>query len=379
MASDVSKRAVRVPRVPRVPLKKWVTHSRVLLAAKTALAVGIAWLIAPLVPGVADDYPYYAPLGALVSMTPTMMGSVRTGLQTLIGLGLGIVLAGAVLVLWEPNVFTISLVVGIGMLIAGSRWLTAGGEYVPTAALFVLIIGGANADNYSIGYLVQMAVGIVVGLGVNLLVFPPLTVTTAVLRLNEFRELLARHLNEMASALQEEWPPQTEDWASRNDLLRATSDGVRTALHEADESRKANPRAQLHKHDLGGDYADLRALDAVTFYVRDMTEVLAASIWERDFPAVLPADLREPVSDVLKAVADVLLARNGGEADPDASTVADEALTMLLDRLDRLDWFDNRSDTVSSTLSAALAIAMNARRVLAALAPKSQDEPARTE
>ena len=75
MASDVSKRAVRVPRVPRVPLKKWVTHSRVLLAAKTALAVGIAWLIAPLVPGVADDYPYYAPLGALVSMTPTMMGS----------------------------------------------------------------------------------------------------------------------------------------------------------------------------------------------------------------------------------------------------------------------------------------------------------------
>ncbi|WP_160320836.1 hypothetical protein [Arthrobacter alpinus] len=44
-------------------------------------------------PGTADDYPYYAPLGALVSMSATFMGSVRVGFQTLIGLTLGILLA----------------------------------------------------------------------------------------------------------------------------------------------------------------------------------------------------------------------------------------------------------------------------------------------
>ncbi|WP_161498716.1 FUSC family protein [Microterricola pindariensis] len=361
MASAAAQRAARAIRTS---LNTWITHSRLLLAAKTALAVGLAWLIAPLVPGVADEYPYYAPLGALVSMTPTLMGSVRTGLQTVVGLGLGILLAGAVLVLWEPNVLTISLAVGIGMLIAGSRWLTVGGEYVPTAALFVLIIGGANADNYSIGYLVQMAVGIVVGLGVNLLIFPPLTVTAAVLRLNEFRELLARHLQEMSTALQEEWPPQNEEWATRDELLRTTSDAVRTALQEAEESRKANPRAQLQKRDLGLDYAQLQTLETITFHVRDMTDVLAASIWERGFAAELPDDLRAPVGEVLKAVAGALLARNGADSDPETVAVADDALTALLDRL------DERSETTSSTLSVALAIAMNARRILAALAPK---------
>jgi uncharacterized membrane protein YgaE (UPF0421/DUF939 family) len=69
-------------------------------------------------PGVADDYPYYAPLGALISMSPTLMSSVKMGVETLASLAIGIVLAGAVIVLASPNVLIISLVVGIGALVA---------------------------------------------------------------------------------------------------------------------------------------------------------------------------------------------------------------------------------------------------------------------
>ncbi|WP_427017476.1 hypothetical protein ACQCSX_02275 [Pseudarthrobacter sp. P1] len=43
-------------------LKTWtkstVTGQRLLLAAKAALAVALAWFLAPYMPGVADDYPY---------------------------------------------------------------------------------------------------------------------------------------------------------------------------------------------------------------------------------------------------------------------------------------------------------------------------------
>jgi hypothetical protein len=63
------------------------SKARILLAVKAAIAVAIAWFVAPHMPGVADEYPYYAPLGALVSMYPTLMGSVKAGLQTLAGLG----------------------------------------------------------------------------------------------------------------------------------------------------------------------------------------------------------------------------------------------------------------------------------------------------
>ena len=341
--------------------KAWLTDARLLLAAKTALAVGIAWSVAPLIPGVADDYPYYAPLGALISMSATLMGSARVGLQTLVSLAIGILLAGAVIVFAEPNVVTISLVVGLGALIAGVRWIKAGGEYVPVAALFVLIIGGPNADAYSIGYLVQMSVGIGVGLLVNVLIFPPLKVTAAVLQLEQFRELLARHLDEMAEALVESWPPQHEDWASRTDTLRQTADGVRVSLGEADESRKGNPRARIHNHDLNGDYADLYDLETVAFHVRDLTDVIAAAIWQRAYTADFPEKLREPTSDVLHAIGGVLLARNAGGDVSAAVADAEQALEAAVARL------DEPHDVSPSSLSTVASAAMSSRRILAIL------------
>ncbi|MET4637865.1 aromatic acid exporter family protein [Mycetocola sp. 2940] len=340
-------------------VKAWIAHPRLLLAAKTAIAVGLAWFLAHLVPGVADDYPYYAPLGALISVSPTLMTSVKRGAQTLAALAIGILLAGAIIIFWEPNVFSISLVVGVGVLIAGSRWLTAGGEYVAVAALFVLIIGGQDADDYSVGYLVQMAVGIAVGLGVNLLILPPLNTTSAVLRLAGFRSLLSDHLHDIGKALIETWPPVHEDWAGRSGTLTETADRVREAVTQADESRKLNPRARLHQRNLEKDYEDLADLETMTFHVRDLTQVLAAAIWESPFPAELPQDLREPLSDTIHAVADVLTLRNADEDLSEGVDAADDALRTLLERLDQ------QRDVDPSALSPTASVAMDLRRILA--------------
>ena len=343
-------------------LKSWLTHPRLLLAVKTSIAVGLAWVLAHLVPGVADDYPYYAPLGALISVSPTLMSSVKRGAQTLAALAIGILLAGAIITFSQPNVITISLVVGIGVLIAGSRWLTAGGEYVAVAALFVLIIGGQNADEYSIGYLVQMGVGIAVGLTVNLVILPPLNTTGAVLRLAQFRTLLSDHLHDIGKALVETWPPEHEDWAGRSGTLSDTASRVREAVGQADESRKLNPRARIHQRDLEQDYEDLSDLETMTFHVRDLTQVLAAAIWgERGFTAELPEVLREPLSDTLHAVADVLTLRNAGEDISEGVEAADEALRILLERL------DEQRDLEPSSLSPAATAAMDLRRILAIL------------
>jgi hypothetical protein len=342
---------------PRVA--SWLVHPRFILSIKASVAVAIAWLVAPLMPGVAEEYPYYAPLGALVSMSPTLMSSAKKGLQTLASLAIGIVLAGAVIILWSPNVVTIALVVGVGMLVAGSRWLTAGGEYVPAAALFVLIIGGPDADSYSYGYLVQMTVGITVGLLVNVAVLPPLGISTAVLRLSEFRTLLATHLDEMATALVEKWPPEHEDWADRGNLLADTAESVRRAVSHADESRKGNPRARLHQRDLENDYLDLAELETITFHVRDLTEVLAVSVWDGPISAELPPALIPPLSETLRAVAAVISARNDGDDIAAPVARADEALQLSMDRL------GEARDSDASALSTAAAVVMNLRRILA--------------
>lgn len=146
--------------------------------------MGIAWVVAQYVPGVADDYPYYAPLGALVSMYPTLMESAKSGLQTLLGLVAGIALALVVVVTVGPNWWTVPLVAGIGVLLSGTGWFGAGQEYVPMAAMFVLIIGGQNSDDYSLGYLTQMGVGVAVGIAVNLLIFPRVLTAAAAARVD---------------------------------------------------------------------------------------------------------------------------------------------------------------------------------------------------
>jgi uncharacterized membrane protein YccC len=342
-------------------LKSWLAHPRLLLAIKTSIAVGFAWLLAGLIPGAAEEYPYYAPLGAVISMSPTLMSSLKRGIQTLASLAIGILLATGVVLLSAPNVLTISVVVGVGMLIAGSRRLGTGAEYVPTAALFVLIIGGQNADEYSIGYLVQMSVGIAVGLIVNVAILPPLNFSGAALRLGEFRSQLSSHLHDIGKALVESWPPKHEDWASRSGTLVETADRVREAVAQADESRRLNPRAKLHRRNLEKDYEDLANLETVTFHVRDLTEVLAATIWERSFPADLPEVLREPLSDTIHAVADVLTLHNADEDVDDGVDAAEDALRVLLERLDK------QRDVDPSSLSPAATAAMDLRRILAIL------------
>ncbi|MCU1407020.1 MAG: hypothetical protein JWQ43_3323 [Glaciihabitans sp.] len=281
-------------------------RARVLLAAKAALAAAVAWVIAPYLPGVADAYPWYAPLGALIAMYPTVAGSVRTAVQTLIGLAIGVALGGAVVLFLPPGVGTVALVVGVGVLLSSFRRLGAGQEIIPTAAIIVLIVGGQEADMLSIGYLVQTTAGVTVGLAVNWLILPPLAVQAAVSHLSEFRSLLTRHLRDVGAALREDWPPIHENWAKQSLTFATTLATVRDAVREADDSRKGNPRAKRQSRKAHDDYDDLTALETTTFHVRDMSEVLAGSIWPGKIDLELASDLRAPLATAIDLVADVL-------------------------------------------------------------------------
>ncbi|MHA7304209.1 FUSC family protein [Arthrobacter sp. TMN-49] len=344
-------------------MRSTVTGRRVLLAAKTALAVGIAWWLAPLMPGVVDDYPYYAPFGVLVSMYPTFMGSVRTGLQTLYGLILGIILGVGVLVLGTPNVVSISLAVGAGILLAGLPRLGAGRDYIPVATLLVLIIGRSEGQAFSLGYGAQMLLGILVGLVVNVTVFPPLALDAAQAQSRRARGILIEQLDDAAAALGEPWPPSHEDWASRGRLLEDAVGEVRGAVHEAAESHRANPRARLRSRHriLSNSYADLAVLEDVTFHVRDLSEVLAGAIWEGPLDVRLRDGLREPLASCLSATADVLRAWDDGSA---GSEVFDKAAKCLV----------NLTHTVATTpafegalLGPGATVALDVRRILTAL------------
>jgi hypothetical protein len=358
---------MRSPAVRTEVARAWraaTSTGRLLLAAKTALAVGIAWAIAPHVPGVANEYPYYAPLGALVSMYPTLMGSARTGLQTLLGLGAGIVLATAVTLTTGPSWWSIPVIVGIGVILSGSGWFGAGREYVPMAALFVLIIGGQDADTYSLGYLVQMAVGVVTGLLVNVLVVPQLTSGAASARIGEFQREVAQRLREVGDAVESDAPPAHDDWILASEGLADTARAVRADLAEADESRKGNPRALLNKRDVRIDHARLEAMDQIVFHVRDISGALADTIWERPGAPRLDREITGPVRDACHAVAGVL-----DLDDPDsperhrAMGEAARRVRLLVEAVDR------RSQELGRAMGPGVLTAMHLKRVLGHLEP----------
>ncbi|PRY65910.1 aromatic acid exporter family member 1 [Glaciihabitans tibetensis] len=337
-----------------------IRHPRTLLALKTALAVGLAWSVAPHLPGSASDYPYYGPLGALISMHPTLMRSITTGLRTLAGLVIGMLLAATVIIFAEPNVVTISLVVGAGVLVAGARWLGAGSDTVPTAVLFVLIIGGPNADSYSVGYLVQMTAGILIGLAVNMLIFPPLTVGSARDQLARFRASLADQLDDMAQVLRESWPPEHEDWATRGTQLATVADDVRTALQAASDSRRINPRTRLrrNRHDLTRDYEDLAAFERITFHVRDITDVLANAVWGTEVRIDLDPEVCDVLSDAFTSISPTL--RSWDE--PTRSAALEEARSTLATVGARAQ---RAGEKPGSGMNPASVIALDLSRILA--------------
>ena len=342
------------------------TMQRLQLSAKAALAAGLAFLVAPYMPGAAAEYPYYAPLGALVSMYHNVAGSVRQGLQTLVGLAMGIGLAFLLVNVTDPSPLTVAIFMGVGVLLAGLPRLGSGRDWIPTAALLVLLVGGSNPDDFSFGYLIQMGVGVAVGITVNFLVFPPLHFNAAAASLDELRLALGTQLTDMGAALREKWPPVHEDWSRRSEELASAARSVRHLVQEADASRRANPRRRLHPRDVDLDYRNLRELERVTFHIQDMTEVLSDVIWKDGVPYSVPFTDSGPLADAMTATGQLLRSFHSEESASQlelfasAEAAVEACMAATAER-----------DPDEGTVTASESILLSLHRILRAVKPAS--------
>lgn len=304
------------------------TQPRLLHAAKAAGAAALAWFVARHVPGVASEYPYYAPLGAVIAMQTTVWAGLRSGIQTLVGIALGIGVAGFTMWIGDPGILAVALAVGIGVLVGGFRVLGEGSSWVSTAALFVLLVGGAHAEGYSLGYLVQMAVGVVVGLLVNFLVFPPLHFWDAEHRIDAVNGVLADHLDGLAAVLRE-GKRDVAAWDRQQDRLDRAIADVRSRVSIAHESRKVNPRGALRgsRLRLEQDGARFRALERVAWYTTDLTELVARSGPVAEGLGRPSPEFAEPLAKALDQIACVIR----GECPEDEADLAIAEVERALD------------------------------------------------
>ncbi|WP_224786095.1 aromatic acid exporter family protein [Microbacterium caowuchunii] len=336
---------------------------RLVLAAKTAVAAAIAWYLAPWVPFADADYSYYAPLGVLVSTYSTLADSARSGAQTLLGLAMGIALGFGgitVVALGGPGVVAVGLVVGVGVALGGIRALGAGREWIAMAGLFVLLLGGRDADGFSSSYLVTMAFGVVVGVTVNLLVFPPLYVQRASVRLSALRDEVAARMREMADAVAG-GSIDSDELQQAMEELSATVGQVAVEVREGDRSRRGNPRGRRHREDQDRNTQRMRALERTAFFARDLADVLIEQT-DRADPAV-SGTVRDLLARAIQAAAELVATPAGADGGAERLDAAHTALSEYLHAL------DERPDAAPSGVAEELTAARCIRRIIDASRP----------
>lgn len=302
-----------------------VTPDRLVLAGKAAAAAMIAWLAARLLPGFLDDYAYYAPFGAVVAMMPSAVDSLRTGLHTLLGLGLGGGLAVLAYFSGLPVLATVPIVVIVAILVAGLMPIGPGRDYVPVAAIFVLMSSGGDPEMFGTAYVVLTGMGLVIGTVVHLTILPPLRTLPLERRLATLRAATASLLDDLAEQLEDAEQPAVSLEERAAGLQRAVDD-AQSALTDAQRTRRANVRAVGGRHTLSMSTVRLGELRAT---VRELVSLASVVSDERTTAAVpdeLPNATRSTVAEALRDLARAVDGHGGSDEIVDACARASDAL-----------------------------------------------------
>jgi uncharacterized membrane protein YccC len=278
------------------PLRYW--QEQVRLAIKGAIAAAGAWALAKYAVGQPD--PYFAPLAALLGVYPTVARSLRESAQYIAGFLLGAALAIPVGILLGPGLPGIAIIVVAGVLVSGWQRLGDQSPQVTFTALFVLLLGGGQPFHYVTHRMIDVGIGVVTGLAVNALVFPPLQLRPAEQAIRQWGEDIARALEELGRAAAEP-DAGMRPWPRHDRQLTTAAQQARAATKHARESLRWNPRARTEKTVRQPAGVVLDSLDILTARTRAVARSLpdlqdierAGQGRESSFGEVYAAVLRE--------------------------------------------------------------------------------------
>ncbi|MEI4272990.1 aromatic acid exporter family protein [Klenkia sp. LSe6-5] len=244
---------------------------------RASLAAALAWQIALLLPATLSDYAYYAPLGAVIAVHPTVADSAGAAWRTVAAMFLGFGLAVVVYELTRdvPNAFTIGLIVALAIVVEQWRLLREQASWVSFAAVLMLTIGTDDPGAYVLRYGGLTLLGAAVGVAVTTVLFPPMMLSVAVERIAATRGLVAAHLLDMADAVRSGTVPDPQDWSRRGEQLGTALDRMRTAETQVERARRANPRAARWQGTALRVREQSRALDRVAVLIDDLTDLVA--------------------------------------------------------------------------------------------------------
>ena len=299
------------------------------LTGAAVAAFAVALLLFP------GTTPILAPLTALLVVEITLKDSLTSGLQRIVSVGAGVLLA----VLFSSVVgltwWSLGVLVAMSILVGQLLRLGPHMLEVPISGMLVLAVGGAQAA--AMDRIAETLIGVTIGLVVNLAFPPGIGDESAARAVHRFADRLARLLRTASAELAEPiGEQQALRWMDDARRLSRNVPEIDQALRQAATGRRLNARA-LVEPDTGGCLrAELDALEHTTVTVRSMFRSILDGV--RDRPTVDPErgeDLRLVFAALLADVAASIeafgeLARHEGTADVEHT---ERALAVALDRL----------------------------------------------
>lgn len=272
--------------------------------AKIVLAAVLAWVMAIDVFGLND--PILAPWSAVLVVHATVYRTFTRGAQQVSATVLAVLLAWVVGQLIGVTAVSLGVALSVAFLVGRLRWLRDESTTLATTTIVVLGAGYLSESNLLFGRLLDTAVGIGVGLLVNLLVWPPMRDRAAVAFVTEIAHEVGDVLTDLAERLGPDLgEDEIEDWLRMCREVDARHDQAWGLVMQARESTRLNPRRRARRagvHDLED---VLHALEQAVAEVQSMVRTLgfsaeSANTWEHGFRGRW-ADLLEEAAEAIAA------------------------------------------------------------------------------
>lgn len=253
----------------------------VLQLAKTVLAAVAAWVIAASVLDLPQ--PFLAPWAALLVVHATVYRTFSKGMQQVAATVVAVVLATVVGETLGLSTGAIALLLVVALVLGSVPWLGAEATTIATTGLVVLTTG-YDSDRLLIARLLDTAIGVAVGLLVNVLVWPPLRRHTAAKALDRVDDAIGELLADMAGGLGDGCQDKdVTGWIDRTRDIEEDLDHAWALVRQAQESARMNPRRSARSMKNPSEWLELlRRMEQAAAETRSLARTLGGQSAHRE-------------------------------------------------------------------------------------------------
>lgn len=222
-------------------LKQPDTLTDVLQVAKTVIAATAAWAIVALWWG--SEIAFLAPWTAMLTVHATVYRSFSHGVQSTLASAIGLTLSFVIGHFLGVSIATFALALLIGLVAARLSWIRDEGMAIVTTLIFVLASDYESQEHLMVDRFAEVAIGVALGLIVNLLIVPPLRDQQAQRYVDNASERMGKILMTMSEELSESWnTEEVEAWLREMESMSDELDSAWQTVRFARESERGNPR-----------------------------------------------------------------------------------------------------------------------------------------